>query len=384
MSVRPRASARSHMLIHYRLAVALIFAVGCGRDPVPTEPIAPPAPPTPPAPSPPVGGLVEEHTPPLARVYEWVGVTWSGNGKELAYVLPDSTTAVALDLSTGVTRVLYAAAPQHVYQVVLSGNATVAFTVSGSASAEVRPGQEHVTIRRHAGGVTEVITDRHRMTSSPLHLKAIRVAANGALAYIVGSDSLFVTAGGGSSPKFVGTTCFSVVAVSPAGDGVVCYSSSFFRYALTGSTTSLEASNPGAAIRGSVWNQEGVFLVFDPQPPVCFLIVCTRGSERWAFEKYSDPASKFLTPAYPFPETTSLVSLSENGRSLVYANHYCANSSAIGCGRHQNTLYFADGISRTTRRIAVHSAVVSISISPDGTRVAYVAGDQLYILPTGQ
>ena len=362
------------MAFHYRLAVVLIFVLGCSRDSEPTSP------------SQASRELVEEHPPPVSRVYEWTSVAWSGNGEEVAYVLPDSTTAVAFNLSTGVIRVLHAAAPHHVYQVVLSADGTEAFTVSGPASAEVRLGQGHVRIQRHSAGVAEVITDRHTMTTSPLYLKAIRATANGTLAYIVGYDSLFVTPSGGSAPKFVGTTCFSIIAISPAGDGVVCYSSSFFRYALTGTKTSLAASDPDGAIRVVVWNSAGIVMVSDPEPPVCLFIICTRGSERYAFEEQGNPASRFLTPTYPFPETSGvLLSLSENGRSFAYANHYCANSSdGALCGKNQNTVYFADGISRTTRRIAVHSAIVSISISPDGSRVAYVAGGQLYILMTGQ
>jgi hypothetical protein len=143
----------------------------------------------------------------------------------------------------------------------------------------------------------------------------------------------------------------------------------------------LAPSDATAGIRDVVWNTEGIFLVSDPDPPSCVLVICTRGSERYAFEKHRNPATKFLTPRYQLPETTSLISLSDDGRSFGYANHYCANSSDyVFCGKDQNVFYVADGVSQTTRRVAVNNSVVSIAISPDGARIAYVAGGQLYML----
>ena len=359
------------MAFRCRFAIALLITIACSRDSGPTTP-GPPS----------DNALAEDHPPPVSPANQWIRAAWAGNGAELAFVLADSTTAVALNPSTGATRVVYAAAPDHIYQVGLSADGKEAFTVSGPASAETNPGQVAVSIRRHSAGGTEVITERLTLAGSPLNLRAVEVAANGDFAYIVGYDSLFVRARDGGAPKFIGTTCFSIVAIAPAGDGVICYGTSLFRHALTGSTTRLAASDASAAIREVVWNPEGIFLVSDPVPPVCLFVICTRGSERYAFEKHSDPATKFLTPTYPLPETTWLISLSRDGRSFAYANHYCANSSDnVICGKNQYIFYVADGVSRTTRRIAVHgSSVVSLAISPDGTRVAYLAGGQLYIL----
>ncbi|MBA3270854.1 MAG: hypothetical protein H0T71_10105 [Acidobacteria bacterium] len=338
---------------------ALLVTTGCGGS----------------DPSGPLYESLAENHPAATDSASEAAAVWSADGTELLYILPDRTTLVARNVATGVRRVLYVAnAADRVQQVELSPDGSEFFTLA------TRFGQTTITtIRRHNAALTEVITDRGRFLGVDYgKQRDVSVAKNGDFAYIVRPESLFVRRKGATTAQFIGVDCKSIAAVAPAADGFLCYNHRS-GYTVTRFTTSASAPiviNPGESrIHWTIWDIQGISFVRDTKKAY---------SESYTFERYSDPASRFVTLTYSRPEHLgNSVSLSADGHSFAYANFSCAESSGLfSCSKTQLFFYIADGLSRTTKRIAVHTALASptVTIAPDGSRIAYQLNGQLYIL----
>ncbi|MGI8618451.1 MAG: hypothetical protein ACR2L6_05105 [Gemmatimonadaceae bacterium] len=316
--------------------------------------------------------LPENHPAAVDGASSYSKLAWSGNGAELGYVLPDIRTAVARSMGAGARRELYVAlSPAQVTEVELSADASEWFTVSVSGV----PGAVGTTIRRHGAASTEVITDRG---ANNLRGRVVLAAANGDLAYVVRPDSLYFRRKAGGAAQLLGVGCSGVAAISPASDGVICYQPDPFGPALrfataTSSQTTITGSEPNTRLVDIAWNSQGIFLL-------------TTAFSHYVFERLGDPQSKFATPKAAYPETTGFgnATLANDGRSFAYGNSYCAQTSGVFfCEKNQALIYHADAVSRTVRRVAIQTSTfgATVSISPDGRRIAYFLDGSIYMIP---
>lgn len=333
--------------------IALLAVVACGDDGGPD-----------------LSDALPERMPPVAdSAARFMDPAWSGNSAEVAYVLPDLQTAVARSVAAGTRRVLFqVTTPAQILAVELSADGSEAFTTSYERGS---PG--HV-VRRHSAAGVELITNSGRAALGE-EGAGVRVAANGSFAYVVRPDSVFIRRTTGSAAEFLGAGCPRIAAISPVGEGVICFSTRLgappppLRY-----TSS--AAEPTPIIGTSVyfvievaWNSEGIYLASVPQES---------SLHGFAVERYLEPASRYVTPNHPSGEFSFFrgVALSANGRSLAYVTDKC-----LGCKRSQMMLYIADRQNRTSNLFGVHwnGSLEAISVSPDGSKVAYVNHGRLYI-----
>lgn len=301
--------------------------------------------------------------------------TWSGNGAQLGYVLADARTAVSRTMAGGSRRILYSAtAPSRIVGLELSADGSEWLTASSSGQPEV-PG---TTIRRHSATSTEVVTDRGGTVLGPGPRGRVMLAGvNGDLAYIVRPDSLFVRRASTGVTQLLGVGCTAVAALSPAGDGAICYPPDPFAKPLrftidSPAPTPISASEQYARVLEVVWNAQGVFVLSTYLGP-------------YVFERLGESQSRFATPPGQHNENSGsgFVSLATDGRSFAYANGYCARMVPIAlCEGHQVLIYRADVMTRKVDRVAVHSGPSGtlLSISAATRRIAYVVDGQLYIL----
>ena len=314
--------------------------------------------------------LPESH--PAATEPAWSRVlpTWSGNGAELGYVLADARTAVSRSMSGGSRRILFTAPPpSEIVGLELSAYGSEWLTAASSG----QPGVPGTTIRRHSATSTEVITDRGgTVIGTGPQGRVMLFGVNGDLAYIVRPDSLFLRRATTGVTRLLGVGCTAVAAVSPAGDGAICYPKPmrFTLDSLVG--TPITASERYARMIDVVWNAQGTFLLSTYVGP-------------YIFERLGESHSRFDTPNGQHNEHSGsgFAAIARDGRSFAYANGYCARMVPIAlCEAHQTIIYRADAQTRRVERVAVHSGPsgIPVSISAATRRIAYVVDGQLYIL----
>lgn len=320
--------------------------------------------------------LPESHPPATEAASPRVLPAWSENGAELAYVLADGRTAVSRSMTGGGRRLLYSVPmPAEIVGLELSADGSEWVTASSSG----QPGEPVTTLRRHSGASTEVITDRGGNSLGPgPRGRVIMAGTNGNLAYIVFPDSLFLRRKATGASQLLGVGCSAVAALSPAGDGAICYRADPFAPPLRFTTdspaaTPISASEQYARVLEVVWNAQGIFLLSVYAGP-------------YVFERLGESQSPFATPPTQHNESccSGFVSLATDGRSFAYANGYCARMVLIAlCEAHQAIIYRADAVTRKVDRVAVHSGPsgTPVSISGATRRIAYVVDGQLYILP---
>lgn len=317
--------------------------------------------------------LQESHPPPIEPASPSVRPVWSTNGAELGYVLPDKRSAVARSVATGTRRFLYVAeSPSEIVGVEFGPAESEWFTAASSG----QPGVPGTTIRRHTPTSTEVVTQRGRHSIGPgPHGRVLLANAAGDVAYIVAPDSMFLRRKSTGTDQLLGVGCSAVAALSPAGDGAICYTLE----ARTPARKFAPDSPAGAAIIQAytpvfevVWNPRGIFML-------------SSDLTTYVFERLGDSQSKFVAPRPQSPEHSGsgLASLATDARSFTYSNSYCAQLRPIAyCERDQTVIYRADPVARTVKRVAVHSGgTVAVAISEGPGRIAYVAGGELFVLP---
>lgn len=320
--------------------------------------------------------LPESHPAATEPASSMVLPTWSGNGTELGYVLVDARTAVGRSMAGGYRRILYAApAPAEIVGLELSADGNEWLTASSSG----QPGVPGTTIRRHSATSTEVITERGGTVLGPGPRGRVMLAGvNGDLAYIVRPDSFFFKSATTGETQLLGVGCSAVAALSPAGDGAICYRTDPFSKPLrfmidSPAATPISASEQYARVLEVAWNAQGIFVLSVYTGP-------------YVLERLGESQSPFATPPNQHNENccSGFVSLATDGRFFAYANGYCARMVLIAmCEGHQTLVYRADPQTRKVVRVAVHSGPsgIPVSISAATRRIAYVTGGQLYILP---
>ena len=311
--------------------------------------------------------LAEQH-PPAADVAVWHGPPrWAPDGMSL-YYLTQSHVATRLNVETGAKNILTTVSPPSQILEVEAG-------ASGSEwyTLEVELPANRVILRHHSEGAATMITDR---ALSNVGGSSMRRAANGDLAYIVRPDSVFVWRSSTRQSHFLAAACSGLSSVAPAGDGVICFPSQttggLGLVRVTAGTPPTSFQSADGLTRDAAWTAAGIHLVFS-----------TAFSFR--YEKYLDPASKFQTPEYRYPEDLSWQAvLAPDGRSFAFANSWCARSGGLfSCDLTQTLFYVSDVTTRSTRRIGVHTGYnPKLALSPDGSRLAYVMDGNLYIMGT--
>lgn len=319
--------------------------------------------------------LPESHPAATEPASSLVLPAWSGNGAELGYVLADARTAVSRSMAGGSRRILYTApAPSEIVGLELSADGSEWLTASSSG----QPGVPGTTIRRHSAASTEVITDRGGTVLGPGPRGRVMLAGvNGDLAYIVRPDSLFLRRATTGQTQLLGVGCSAVAALSPAGDGAICYRADPFAKPLrltidSPVATPIGASEQYARVLEVVWNAQGIFVLSTYTGP-------------YVFERLTESQSAFATLPGQHNENlgSGFVSLGTDGRSFAYANGYCARMVLIAlCEAYQTLIYRVDVPTRRIDRVAVHSGPsgIPISISAATRRIAYVTDGKLYIL----
>jgi hypothetical protein len=321
--------------------------------------------------------LSEQHSPATDTAARHIAPRWSADGKSV-YHLPQPHTAARYDAETGEKEVLTMVSPTDTI-VALEAGATRSdwYTLQKDAS------KSRLVLRHHLPGTAVIITERATGAR-------IRRAANGDLAYVVYPDSVFVWRPSTRNSRFVATSCRELVAVAPAGDGVVCNSIQAGMQELTRLTVSAPPTivkvkqNDGYHVipQDAVWTTAGIHITFASRNKV-------------GYETHPDPSTSFLTPELTYPETpTSNSALAGDGKTFAFVSEWCVKVAGsypfYYCDPTQMLFYLSNPGTRSTRRIGVHAKGnpydrdPALSLSPDGSRVAYVMGWRLYIMSTNE
>ena len=337
----------------FSLSMLVLLAAGCGGDsffgdsgPGPSNPKA------------------ERHGTSLVDAWGDGDIAWSAVSNEIAYIGSDRSTAYARNMDTGARRTIFTAGVGRSLSHVAFGRAGTMFTVEQAEGS--------FTLRMHTGSQTDVIT-----SNADFSTPSVVQSETGDVIYLEQPDILYLRRADGTRRLITGN-CGAIGALAPAGDEVLC-SNEFtpeplHRVALaTGQATIIDTQqrNPMRAL----WNAAGLHVLLHNGSNYVFL---------------RPQGALVTTPAYTYPEyTLGHVAISPDAAKLAWWTYYCAQSDGfLGCAKWQYVLYVMNVATGKVDQLAVHTAgnegvrEGATTFSPDGTRVAYIVGNRLFVIPT--
>jgi hypothetical protein len=313
--------------------------------------------------------LEEKHGTRLTPASSKMPIEWSAANK-LAFIRPGHAVAAVRNMGNGALRKLPIATPDSFLGVQMQH---IGLGEGGQVFVSENTALGVFVYRYSTDSAADLLTTRGARTNEiSIASYPARGLPLGDVAY-VHRDTLYVKRGTAAAAR-IADGCKALVALSPDGGEAVCVSGdgSMRRVSLTTGAITPVPIPSGAQILEVIWNVAG--LHFLTKISTVYSLVRPDGSLLSA-----PPPTK---THFPYGD----VVVSRDASKIAYWAFYCAKPGGFeACSKGQRLLYVANLATGLADWVAVHSDGDArsyngaLAFSPDGTRIAYVFDDELYV-----